>query len=84
MPLIKTNPRYVIVAYELCCGFERATVLAKALCQALRYDKGLQSADDDSRGWDGERQSLVRVWYRSLADANRLDAKVRCLLADKA
>lgn len=82
MPTVKKEVRYVTVAYELCCGFRVAGRRAKALCAKLKNDDGLQSADDDTRGWDGDRLAVVRVWYRSLEDANRLDAIVRRCLAN--
>lgn len=81
MPLVKKDPRYVTVAYELCCGFERATALADDLHRILKSDAGFHSAKDDTRGWDGDRLAVVLVCYVTLEDANRLDHEVRRLLS---
>lgn len=81
MPIVKKEARYVRVAYELCCGFERATALAADMCRELKADPGLYAATDDTRGWDGDRMAVIIVDYATLADANRLDAKVRALLS---
>ena len=77
MARVKKDERYVKVAYELCCGFERATALADDLEKVFFEEKGLHSADDDTRGWDGDRTAVVVVTYLTLADANRLDGIVR-------
>lgn len=82
MPRISKQERYVRVAYELHCGFERAKALADALEKELKDDKGLYSADDDTRGWD-VGCAVVVVDYDTLADAVRLDPVVRMLLSRK-
>jgi hypothetical protein len=71
----------VNVAYELLCGCERSTALAADLCKQMKHEPGLHSAKDDTRGWDGDRMSVVVVTYNTLADAVRLDAEVRRLLS---
>lgn len=83
MPIVKKDARYVTIGYELMCGYERATALAKDLSDSLKDDQGFYSAEDDTRGWDGDRMSLVKVTYYTLADANRLDATVRQHLSRK-
>lgn len=83
MPRISKTERYVDVAYELHCGFERATALADAATEILKHDPGFDSAKDDTRGWDGDRLSVIVVTYCTLADAQRLDAEVRRLLSRK-
>jgi len=77
MPTVKKEERYVEVAYELMCGFERATSLADDLERILKDDEGFGRADDDTRGWDGDRMAVVVVTYATLKDANRLDGLVR-------
>jgi hypothetical protein len=81
MPIVKRDARYVTVAYELLCGAERATALAADLSPHFKDDDGFHSAEDDTRGWDGDRMSVVVVTYNTLADAVRLDARVRSLLS---
>ena len=81
MPRVKKDERYVDVAYELVCGFKRACALAKDLERILKDDQGLRSAEDDTRGWDGDREAVVVVTYDTLADANRLDPIVRQILS---
>jgi hypothetical protein len=83
MPRVTKDERYVEVGYELNCGFERATALADDLAKVLKDDDGFFQAKDDTRRWDGDRKSLVVVIYETLADANRLDQKVRQLLSRK-
>lgn len=83
MPRVNKAERYVKVVYELQCGYMRAEALAKDLCRNLRGESGLDSAKDDTRGWDGDRRAVVVVVYRTLQDANRLDARVRELLGRK-
>jgi hypothetical protein len=83
MPIVKKEERYVEVTYQLCCGFERAEALAGGLEEELKEDDGFWDAKDDTRGWESENQSVVVVGYRTLADANRLDKKVRELLSRK-
>lgn len=77
MPIVKRDARYVAVAYELMCGFERAAALADDLQKVLKGDKGFHSAVDDTRGWDGDRLAVVVVTYATLRDAVRLDGFVR-------
>jgi len=84
MPHIRKEERYVRVAYDLMCGYERATALADDVNKELKEDRGLHSAKDDTRGWDGDRMSCVVVTYDTLADAVRLDPIVRQLLSRKA
>jgi hypothetical protein len=67
----------VNVAYELLCGCERSTALAADLCKQMKHEPGLHSAKDDTRGWDGDRMSVVVVTYNAV----RLDAEVRRLLS---
>ena len=81
MPIVKKETRYVAVAYELLCGFERATALAKDVYERLKSDEGFCSAEDDTRGWDGDRMAVVVVTYRTLEDVLRLDKQVRSLLS---
>ena len=81
MARVKRDERYVVAAYELMCGFERAAALADNVSQVLKDDKGLLSAEDDTRGWDGDRLAVVLVTYKTLVDANRLDQQVRALLS---
>jgi len=81
MPIVKRDARYVTVAYELCCGFERATALADGLSKQLKHDDGFRTAKDDTRGWDGDRMSVVVVTFNTLRDAIRLDCEVRRLLS---
>ena len=81
MPIVKKHPRYVVVAYELMCGFERGTALANELYKLLKNDKGFYSAQDDTRGWDGDRMALIKVTYNSLKDAIRLDSFSRKILS---
>ncbi len=83
MPHVNKHARYVTVAYELRCGFERAEALAQDACKALKEDLGFSSAEDDTRGWDGDRMAVVIVTYATLDDAVRLDAEVRRLLSRK-
>lgn len=78
MPVVKKDESYVNVAYELICGYERATALADDLNRLLHDDKGFSDAKDDTRGFD--RNAIVIVSFATLKDANRLDAKVRELL----
>lgn len=84
MPHVRKEARYVKVAYELMCGFKRATALADDAEAELAADEGLESLDDDTRGWDGERMAVIVATYRTMADAMRLDAKVRELLSRRA
>lgn len=77
MPHVKLKARYVVVAYELCCGFERATALADDVTRVFKSDSGFCSAEDDTRGWDGDRLSVIKVTYNSLMDAVRLDDEIR-------
>lgn len=81
MPIVKKDSRYVAIAYELMCGFERATALAKDVYERLKPDEGFCNAEDDTRGWDGPYMAVVVVTYRTLDDATRLDARVRSLLS---
>lgn len=81
MPIVKKVERYVTVAYELMCGFERCTALVAQLLKEMKDEPGVHSAKDDTRGWDGDRMAVACVDYRSLADAIRLDAKVRSILS---
>lgn len=83
MPTVKKDVRYVNIAYQLQCGFERSTALAQDLSIVLRDDLGFNGAKDDTRGWDGDNSSVVIVTYNSLDDANRLDTQVRELLGRK-
>lgn len=81
MPTVKRAERYVAVAYELCCGYKRAEALIQDMLKHLKDERGVQSAKDDTRGWDGDRMAVAVVYYNTLADANRLDGRVRALLS---
>jgi len=83
MPIVKKEERYVEVIYQLCCGYKRAEALAGGLEVELKEDPGFWDAKDDTREWEDENQSVVKVGYTTLADANRLDKKVRELLSRK-
>ena len=80
MPIVKKEPRYVCIGYELCCGFERATALVDDLLKHFKGDNRVHDAEDDTRGWDGGRMAFVKVYYNTLEDAIALDAEVRRLL----
>ncbi len=81
MPKVTKLERYVTIGYTLMCGFERATALADDLNRILKHDKGFDSAQDKTIGWDGDYHSHVAVTYCTLADAVRLDYEVRQLLS---
>ena len=81
MPIVKKQECQVTISYELMCDYQRATALAQNLENILHDDDGLNYAEDITCGFD--RNAVVKVGYNSLKDANRLDAKVRSLLALK-
>lgn len=81
MPIVKKQECQVTISYELMCDYKRAEALAQNLEKILHDDDGLNYAKDITCGFD--RNAVVKVGYNSLKDANRLDAKVRSLLALK-
>lgn len=81
MPIVKKQEHQVEIQYELMCDYKRAEALAQNLEKILHDDDGLNYAEDVTCGFD--RNAVVKVGYNSLKDANRLDAKVRSLLALK-
>ena len=81
MPIVKKEVQYVVVAYELICGYERATALADDMEKTLRDEKGFLDAKDDTRGFD--RNSVILVTFATLQDAVRLDKVVREHLSRK-
>ncbi len=83
MAKVMKDEMLVRVKYILCCNFERAQVLADALLEELKDDKGLWYADDVTDGFVPDGKSVVEVGYVTLKDANRLDQKVRQLLSRK-
>lgn len=81
MPVVVKAVEGVTVEYRLVCGLERATALMDDLNLQLRDEKGYDYARDTTNGFD--YHMIIAVTYDSLADACRLDQKVRQLLSRK-
>lgn len=77
MPHVYSDPDTVLIALRLDCNFEKLDGIIKKLNK--RFPE-IEYLSDDTRGFDGDAQSVLDVGYKNLADAVRLDPLVRAFI----